>query len=146
MSYEKYFTNTNLKTNRQMLYSFLGGRLLNFVESTCAYARWARMHCFPSVCYFTKNHQTKIHISGSVTSRVMKSTSKVMQFRVKALKGQIRIPEKGRWAHNNVKLLHLLFLPSPHPLMINGSFLTSRTTSMFKKHCLKHLLALVFQF
>ncbi len=24
------------------------------------------------------------------------------------VKGQIRIPEKGRWAHNNVKLLHYL--------------------------------------
>ncbi len=23
--------------------------------------------------------------------------------------GQIRIPKKGRWAHNNVKLLHFLF-------------------------------------
>ncbi len=24
--------------------------------------------------------------------------------------GQIRVPKKGRWAHDNVKLLHLLLL------------------------------------
>ena len=35
--------------------------------------------------------------------RSQMSRSKVMWVRVKS---QIRFPEKGRWAHNNVKLLH----------------------------------------
>ncbi len=43
--------------------------------------------------------------------------SKVTNIKVKGhvgqVKGQIRIPEKGRWAHNNVKLLHPRFKPPP---------------------------------
>ena len=31
------------------------------------------------------------------------------------VQGQIRMPNKGRWAHNNVKLLHFSLLPKPHP-------------------------------
>ncbi len=37
------------------------------------------------------------------------SRSKVIWVRVKG-QNLIRIPEKGRWAHNNVKLLHLVFV------------------------------------
>ncbi len=32
-------------------------------EHTCAYARWAHMHRFLSVCHLTKIHLTKIHLT-----------------------------------------------------------------------------------
>ncbi len=34
--------------------------------------------------------------------------------------GQIRVPNKGRWAHNNVKLLHLLFVPGSFSFLHKG--------------------------
>ncbi len=42
------------------------------------------------------------------------SRSKVTWVKVKGHigQGQIRVPKKGRWAHINVKLLHLFFDPT----------------------------------
>ena len=40
-------------------------------EPTFAHARWALMHHFASVCHWTKIHWIIIHISGSITPRVM---------------------------------------------------------------------------
>ncbi len=53
-----------------------------FFEYTCAYARWAHMHRFLSVCDWTKIHWTiihnwtKIHISGSGSSGMVLSQNK----------------------------------------------------------------------
>ncbi len=41
-------------------------------EPTCAYARWAHMHHFASVCDWTKSHLSKSHISGTVRLTVTK--------------------------------------------------------------------------
>ncbi len=73
-------------------------------EPTCADARWALMHRFPSVTLEKFTRQK--FISREVRSNM--SGSGVICVKVKGL-GDIRIPKKGRWAHNNVKLLHSQF-------------------------------------
>ena len=73
-------------------------------EPTCANARWALMCRFLSVRLFT-------HFGTCWLARV----SKVTWVNVK-----IRVPNKRRWAHDNVKLLHLLFSIASN-LMNKGS-------------------------
>ncbi len=50
----------------------------------------------------------------------MTSRSKVTWVKVKGHinQGQVRVPNKGRWAHDNVKLLHFLIM-SPFELKKN---------------------------
>ena len=63
-------------------------------EPTCAYARWAHMRHFPSV--WTRK---KIHISKSIRLKIL-----------------IKVHDTGRWAHINVKLLHL-YLAKPSTIL-----------------------------
>ena len=61
-----------------------------------------------SVCYWTKIHWTKIHISINVSPKVKGHMGQcsLHRSRVTLAKVKIRLPKKSRWAHINVKLLN----------------------------------------
>ncbi len=67
------------------------------------------MICRSCVKVKVKGHHVKNVIFIDVAYFIRVSRSKVTRFKVKGHIGQVhmRIPKKGRWAHINVKLLHL---------------------------------------
>ncbi len=95
------------------------GRLQHF-EPTCAYAQWAHMHRFLSG--LEKKIWTRVKF---ISPKVLKvGIPKVTWLKVKGVgQGQmIRVPNKGRWAHDNVKLLHLLDFLNLTILMRHNAF------------------------
>ncbi len=75
-------------------------------EPTCAYARWAHMHRFLSVCNLTKIHWEKIHNQESFW--VYKPILPTWVHLLDEARGLDKVHETGRWAYLNVKLLHYL--------------------------------------
>ena len=59
-----------------------------FIEPTCDYPRWALMHIFLSVSSLILSMATWVKVRGYIGQ------------------GQIRIPNKDRWVHNNIKVIH----------------------------------------
>ncbi len=82
------------------------------------FARWAHVHRFLSV-------RLSIHLSVWTRLKIrlekIHTGIKILRLEVKDHMGQghIRIPYKGRWAHNNVKLLHLIHRYNSHVRMVS---------------------------
>ncbi len=56
-----------------------------------------------SVCDYTKSHYRIIH-----KEKLLAKNSFDLEVKGHMGQGQIRVPYKGRWAHDNVKLLHCI--------------------------------------